>query len=176
MRVLSAYGELRGFKLWRPHADLGIAGETKAFARQEQPHIHFAIGIFVVNQRHGISAGLHAGDLDISGPGGCDLYLARLRILATVREIVRIGAEADEHIALFGPEARYRQIDGRRDRRSDGHRCFTRGRACADQQGRRRQPGRKARCPCRTACPKSENIAHNYLCTLRDAFRDGWRL
>lgn len=93
--VVCTNSKLGRFKLWRPHPDLGIARKAKTFAWQKQAQIHFAIGIFVMDQSHGISTGLHIGDLHIARTGRSNLYLARRFVLGAIGEKLGIAAQAD---------------------------------------------------------------------------------
>ena len=69
MGVSGANGKLCRFEFGRAHADFRIARKAETFTRQEQPQVHFSIGILVMNQGHGISSRFYPGNLDIIGLG-----------------------------------------------------------------------------------------------------------
>lgn len=97
--------EGRGFKLRRAGDNGGVTRKAEAFFGEENCHIHFAVGIFVVKQRNRVSALCDARYADIGGITGRNLGTIAFRILAAIREKFRIGRRADEDVALQAAQA-----------------------------------------------------------------------
>jgi len=133
MGILGADGKFCRFKFGWPHADFRVPREAESFARQEQPHIHFSVRIFIMDQGDGINSGFHAGDLDRTSLGSGHFQFARFCVLAAIREIFWVCTQANQNIAFFGAQACNRKINRGSNYGRNRHRSFSRGRAGAQQ-------------------------------------------
>ena len=139
------HGKGSSLEFWRAGDDCRIARKAEAFFGQKDRHVHFAIGIFVVDQRDGIGAFGQALKADIFRIARRYLGAIAFGVFAAVGEKFRVGGHADKDIALHAAQAMHIHIQC-------GGRCG----------GVKRCSGEKGCCPnpqdrdrCRTFCPKT---------------------
>lgn len=90
----------RAFELGWAGYNCRVARKAEAFLWQEYCHVHFAVGIFIMQQCDSISTPAYTCKADRGCSARCDLGTVAFRILAAVREEFRIGGRADKDIAL----------------------------------------------------------------------------
>ena len=95
----------RGLKLGRASNNRGIAGKAEAFFGQENGHIHFVVGIFIMDERNSICALCDTRKRYICGIARGYTGLQTFWILAAIGEKARIGGHADKDIALHTAQA-----------------------------------------------------------------------
>ena len=88
------------FELWRTGNDGRVARKAKAFAWQENGHVHFAIAVLVMEQRDGIGPLRDASKADIARITRGDFGTEAFGVFATIGEEFWIGGDTDEHIAF----------------------------------------------------------------------------
>ncbi len=88
------------FKLRWASDNRRVARKSEAFTRHEHGHIHFAVAVFIMVKRDGVSAGINASKGHICR-GSCGYAAAEaFGILATVGEEFRVGGDTNQDIAL----------------------------------------------------------------------------
>ena len=95
----------RGLKLGRASNNRRIAGKAKAFFGQENGHIHFVVGIFIMDQRDRICALGDTRKRYICGIARGYTGLQTFWILAAIWEETWVGGDADKDIALRTAQA-----------------------------------------------------------------------
>lgn len=158
-RRASADDKGRRFELWRASDHRRIAGKAEALARDEHCHIQFVIGIFVMHQRRGVSAGRDAIEADGARIARRHACAVAFWIFAAIGEEFGVRGYADQNISFHIAKAGDADAERRGFRSSDA------------STSQHRQSG-QAQYRCRKPCPKSESKAHNSPDMHRDVSGD----
>lgn len=102
--LVSVNQKCRSLEFGRAGHDRRVAGETKAFLGQENRHVHFAVGIFIVQQCDSIGPLGQPVKADLAGIAGRNFGATAFGVLAAIGEIFGVGRNADKDIALHAAQ------------------------------------------------------------------------
>ena len=88
------------FELWRTRNDRRVARKAKAFAWQENGHVHFAIAVLVMEQRDCIGPLRDASKADIARIARGDFGTEAFGVFTAIGEEFWVGGDANKDIAF----------------------------------------------------------------------------